>query len=669
MTPHATKGGKKADLPRNKKAFWIVMLLTPLLLLAGTELLLRRIDYGGTLDLVVKTRVMGKEWYTLNPRIARRYFLQEGVAIPEPSDDLFEIEKRPNTKRIFMLGESTMQGFPFDYNATAPRLLQDRLRQLLPKYNIEVINGGLSAVNSYAVLDFVDELMEYRPDAFVIYAGHNEFYGAMGVGSTEYLGRWRGPIKLYMKLLKSKVFLLLRDGITSLRKLVTHPPSRADSDLMEAMVGNRAIRYHDGEYNRALCNFGENLRDITSLASDHGIPVVLCTLTSNIRDQKPFMSLFSETTGDSLQTAWKHFEEAGHSSLERSDTPAAAGNFLNAIAVDSVRASAHFDLARCLGAGTPEAKAEYRRARDYDGLRFRAATEFNDTIRSVCRERHASLADVDRAFDDNSPGGTVGENLMLEHLHPNFEGYVLLAKCILKSLSDNDLPAPRAEWQWSRDLPDEEYKERSGVTPFELEVARCKVFRLTNRWPFKQPGEPKESYHPGTRVQELAQQYVLKQIGWSDAHYALAEWYRESGDTRQAVREYYAVSKVLPGYYYPVMLTGDVYRAMKNDSLAEETYHRALALQASPFVRARLGMLYFDQGKTQKSIDEFEGVIAARESGSEKVEAKAAAIAYFYLGVSYGRIGKMEKARENLQSALRLDPQNADAKRILAQLP
>jgi Tfp pilus assembly protein PilF/lysophospholipase L1-like esterase len=669
MTAHAKNGASQAALPRKKKAFWIVTLLIPPLLLAGAELLLRWMEYGGDLDLVVKTRIMGKEWYTLNPRVAHRYFLQEGVAIPEPSDDLFEIEKQPNARRIFMLGESTMQGFPFDYNATAPRLLQDRLRQLLPRYHIEVINAGLSAVNSYTVLDFMNELLPYRPDAFVIYAGHNEFYGAMGVGSTEYLGRWRGPITLYMKLLKSKLFLLIRDGITALRDAVKHPPSHPEADLMEAMVRDKAIRYQSEEYKRALGNFVENLGEIASAASDHGVPVVFCTLTSNIRDQKPLMPVFSESTGDSLQRVWRDFEEAGHTSLRRGDSAAAAGSFLRAIAIDSTQAAAHFDLARSLGPGRTEEKEEFRKARDFDGLRFRAASEFNDSIRSLCRERHAILADVDAAFDANSPEGIVGYNLMLEHLHPNFDGYVLMSKCMLKALADNELLAPRAEWQWERDLSDEGYREVSGVTPFELEVARYKVFRLTNRWPFKEPLDPKETYGADTRVQQLAQQYVQKQIGWSDAHYALAEWYRANGDNMQAVREYYAVSKVLPTYYYPVMLTGDVYRAMKDDSLARQTYRRALSLQASPFVHARLGMLDFDEGKFGQCIEEFEAVIAPPPDGAEKVDTKASAIAYFYLGVSYGRTGNLEKARVNLQAALRLDPGNEDAKRILAQIP
>ncbi|HYQ86641.1 MAG TPA: hypothetical protein VES59_05300 [Bacteroidota bacterium] len=655
---------------RNRKSFWVVIILTPFLVLGAAEGVLRWIDYGGTLDLVVKTRVMGKDWYTLNRRVGQRYFLQKGIAVPEPSDDLFELDKQPGTKRIFMLGESTMAGFPYDYTATAPRLLQDRLKQLLPQYNIEVINVGLSAVNSYTTLDFMDELVQYRPDAFIVYVGHNEFYGALGVGSTEYLGRWHSLIQLYMTMLKSKLCLLIRDGVTTLRDLISHPNSHPNADLMEVMVRNQTIPYHGDEYCRAKQNFEENLREMASLAAVHRVPIVLSTLTSNIRDQRPFMPLFSETTGDSLRNLWNRFVGEGRAEFERRNWSEAAASFRHAIAIDSMEARAHFELARCLDTlhHAADAKAEYRKARDFDGLRFRASTEFNDLIRSICRERHLILDDVDRVFDEQSPDGIVGTNLILEHLHPNAEGYFLLAKSFLNALAENDALAPRSEWHWDRNLSDERFKEISGVTDFELEAAQYRVFNLTNRWPFKQPGDSKKTYLADTKERQLAEQYVQKRIGWSDAHYALAEWYRSNGDNGKAIHEYSAVSKVLPGYYYPVMLTGDVFRAMKNDRFAELTYRRALALQASPFIHARLGMLYYDEGNLRKTIEEFESVFTADSSGSERVDAKAQAVAHFFLGVAYGKIGDLDKARMNLRSTLELDPHNEDAKRILSQL-
>jgi len=47
-----------------------------------------------------------------------------------------------------------------------------------------VVNVGISAISSYMVLNFVNELVQYQPDLFVLYMGHNEFYGAFGIGST-----------------------------------------------------------------------------------------------------------------------------------------------------------------------------------------------------------------------------------------------------------------------------------------------------------------------------------------------------------------------------------------------------------------------------------------------------------------------------------------------------
>src|SRR5713101_4018467 len=194
---------------RKQSIFWIVLVLLPAALLIISERLLGLFEYGGNLDIVGTTTVLGKDYYTLNRNVGRRYFSQQGISIPEPHDDLFEIHKKPNTRRIFMLGESTMAGFPFDYNATPPQLLRDRLQRLLPSADVEVINAALSAINSYTVRDFVYELVKYEPDLLVIYLGHNEFYGALGVGSTEYLGKSASLINLYLKLNNLRIFRLV----------------------------------------------------------------------------------------------------------------------------------------------------------------------------------------------------------------------------------------------------------------------------------------------------------------------------------------------------------------------------------------------------------------------------------------------------------------------------
>lgn len=657
-------------LPHNGTGFfWLVIVIVPILILGGAELILRWFDYDGNLDLVVEKTVFGKEYYTLNRDVARRYFSQRGVAIPEAYDDLFEVHKRPGTKRIFMLGESTMAGFPFDYNATAPRLLQDRLAQLLPQYNIEVVNVGLSAINSYTVLDFIKELVNYQPDAFVLYLGHNEFYGAMGIGSTEYLGQWRWLVNGYLQMRNFRLFLLVRDGAVALLNFFRPSVTPRESTLMEAMVREKIISYQSKDYGIARGNFEENLKDIIAVAGDHHVPLIVSTLASNIRSQEPLQASFGANITDEAKLRWNNAFAQGKARKASANFKEAIVQFRDAIGIDSTNADAHFQLATCfdtLGA-YPEAKREYVKARDYDGLRFRASSDFNDLIRSICRQEHVPLADAERSFEQQSPHGLVGANLMLEHLHPNFDGYFLLAKTFFQAFVDNNVLVPPEAW--AGNLSDEQFRELSGVTDFDIEVARYRISHLTSGWPFHPTPGPTNEYHPENKVQELAVRYAGKQIAWSQARYDLADWYARQGEFRKALREYFAVSKIIPYYYYPPMLMGDMYRMLKEDSTAESFYRKALALQESPFIHVRLGMMYFEQEKADKAIREFEETLASDANVSEKMDVRARSTAYYFLGLAYGKSGNIENARTQFQLALQVDPKNEDAKRMLAKIP
>jgi hypothetical protein len=48
-------------------------------------------------------------------------------------------------------------------------------KRAFPSREVEVISTAMAAVNSYALLDFADEIIAQQPDAVVIYVGHNEY--------------------------------------------------------------------------------------------------------------------------------------------------------------------------------------------------------------------------------------------------------------------------------------------------------------------------------------------------------------------------------------------------------------------------------------------------------------------------------------------------------------
>src|SRR5882724_7287893 len=177
-----------ATHPSSKKVFLfkVIGILIPFLILCLLEISLRVFHYGRNLDLFIEYPA-DKNYLLLNPDASKRYFTNQAIATTGNAE-LFKKEKDANTLRIFILGESTTIGFPYFHNGSFHRWLKYRLMRTFPDKNFEIINVSLTAVNSYTVLDFAKEAVHYQPDAVFIYAGHNEYYGALGVASTENIG-------------------------------------------------------------------------------------------------------------------------------------------------------------------------------------------------------------------------------------------------------------------------------------------------------------------------------------------------------------------------------------------------------------------------------------------------------------------------------------------------
>jgi hypothetical protein len=83
-----------------------------------------------------------------------------------------------------ILGESSAAGFPFEPNGGFSRFLDQRLSILYPKKKFEIVNLGIAAINSYAIMDILEDVIDQKPDLVLIYTGHNEYYGALGAASV-----------------------------------------------------------------------------------------------------------------------------------------------------------------------------------------------------------------------------------------------------------------------------------------------------------------------------------------------------------------------------------------------------------------------------------------------------------------------------------------------------
>ncbi len=203
------------------------------------------------------------------------------------------------------------------------------------------------------------------------------------------------------------------------------------------------------------------------------------------------------------------------------------------------------------------ARSAYLRAKDLDGLRFRASEEFNSVIREEAGLAGASLVEVKAVFEQASPNGLVGFSLMHEHLHPNIDGYFLMAHAFFNAFRQRGIPAP--DWN-SRDLkPSSWYRTHWGVTSLDSASAALIVHHLRGGWPFRKtgPNTVLESFKPESQTDSIALD-ILK-TGAStleQGHIRLGDAFLKAGRIEEAFHEYEALVYTVPNldlFYEPAL--------------------------------------------------------------------------------------------------------------------
>jgi tetratricopeptide (TPR) repeat protein len=660
--PAAPFSGSRARL------FWAFLLLIPILFFLLLEGGLRLFHYGGEDSLVLLRNDYGERYYQINREVARRYFPGDEVNAPDARGEAFSLTKSSKTFRIFCLGGSTTAGWPYQHNAGFPSQLQARLSLLFPERDFEVINVGVSAINSYSVLDFTRELLHYQPDLFLIYMGHNEFYGALGVASTQGIGLNRSFIKAYMALERLKLVQLMRNAVSWIR----HPArsSAQQHTLMENMVGDKMILLDSPKYRRACADFAANLDEILGMIKRAGIPVLVSTLVSNIADQAPFESAF--TPGFNQQTQWRSLEQKGDQAFNRGDHGAALEGYGQAAALDSMPAALAFKIGKCRQALGDSARARHflERARDLDALRFRASSEFNTIIREVSARHQTPVVETEAHFSSASPGGLIGHSLILEHLHPNAVGYLLMADAFCSAMAKDNLVAELGRWPWERDLPPEQLLEKACITPLEEEIAYQRIRALTSRYPFREPRLFTAVDEPDYQkvLQGAVQALFQRKLSWNEAHYRAAEWLAGRKRFAEAAQEYRAVIRVVPGNYYPYLFLANMLELQGKDAEAEGALLQAAGFsQNLPFAFAKLGVLYMSRNEGEKARPVLQRAIALAGNSPAFTQFDLSRVHYL-LGVALAQSGEYASAQKEADIALRLTPGEARVEKLLAQL-
>lgn len=620
----------KVPLPLKKKVlFYGITFSIPVLFFLILELILRSTNYLGNTDLFINPNIPTAEYRIPNPNFASRYFFYTNV-IPSPSIDVFLANKPNNSYRIFAMGGSTAAGYPYGFNATYSRVVDDVLQDAMPDKNVEVINVGISAINSYTLFDQVDEIIEHKPDAVMIYAGHNEFYGALGVGSNENLGAFPGFVRFYLKLQRFKTFLFLRTIIVDSGKWISSIFSDEKSDpsgtLMERIVNSRSIELDSPKHELAMIQFESNLSEIIQSFEAQGIPVYIASIASNIKDHVPFVDIVDGEKPSALKT----YREAQ-----------------KALETDDFRT----------------AKEKFNYAKDLDGLKFRAPSEINDIISKAASENPlTTYVPVHEAFETNSPENLIGFNLMLEHLHPNKEGYFLIGKTFSEVLL-NDLKNKGLLDQKNIPLDLNAYFQKMHLTYFDDRVQWHRISTLKQGFPFDQSINPKQyqtSYSPSDYADSLAFASVHQKLGWDRAKVELADHYEKTGEINKAIEEYLGLIRNQPWNDSPYVFASRLYLDKNDFKSAEPLLRKAYSInKEEPFITKMLGAIELNKGNTIQAIQFLEKSVSVKPNDPQ---------ALFNLSGAYGTNQEFEKAMETAMKAYQINPNFPGLQSWIAQL-
>lgn len=302
-------------------------------------------------------------------------------------------QKKPlNEYRIVVIGGSSVAGFPYTFYNSFPAYLQQNVQLSNPERVVRVYNLGATALASGTIASHIAEVDALKPDAVIIYMGHNEFYGANALLSQpEFLRAFPQTSRFLSYLDHSFFYQLLKKGINSLRHSRTsNSTETVEMTQMERRVlevGNYQIAT-DSTY--VIDQYLSNLEVIVDhLNNSTKATIWVTTLLSNKKDQPP---------------------------LSRDNEAISA--FQNAVKLDSTQADKMIVY------------EAYQQALNLDKSPFRALGYFNNRLRSWAsiKENTVRLVDLEKQLQISSFGPLPGFQFFSDHLHFNDLGNKWVAK-------------------------------------------------------------------------------------------------------------------------------------------------------------------------------------------------------------------------------------------------
>ena len=541
----------------------------------------------------------------------------------------FPQEKGPGTYRIFCLGGSTTYGRPYDDTTSFVGWLRELLPAADRSRKWEVINAGGISYASYRVAHLMEELIHHQPDLFIIYTGHNEFLEE----------RTYRKLREIPPLVRSAASLLAQTRTwsamsTGLQKLNIYPRAAKEDranlaqevdTILDQSIGPERYTRDDSLQENILKHYRISLERMVLLARSVGAQVIFVTPASNLKDFSPFKSQHT----DSTNTAGRQRTEE----LLAMTTPFVweknwqlVLQFLDeAVPLDPRYAELHYRRGQALlGLGRfEEAKEALRLARDEDVCPLRALTPMGRIVADVAREQGVMLIDfvdlLERRMQSTQGYAILGQEYFLDHVHPTIEGHKLLAVALVKAMTGQGLVQPGPAWG-EETIASVAAKIEGNIDQEAHGRALANLARVL-LW----AGKSDDAVRLARQAMEMAGDYQQVAI---NASTTLATIYISQGKAKRALDLLYSSLEKSPSAVELRLKLGQILLDRRSRKLEEAAANLLLVTQLMP---------YYDWG-------------------------------HALFGIAMAERGRPGIAYPSLMQALRLNPNNGDARRKLAQI-
>ena len=363
--------------------------------------------------------------------------------------DSFDTQKPPTEFRVFCLGGSSVQGRPYSIETSFTTWLELSLNAADPSHVWQVINCGGVSYASYRLAPILEEVLNYEPDLVVLYTGHNEFLEDRTYQKVKHAARPLTHLHSWTSRLRS--YNTLRVALHGSQDAAAPPGAREElSTEVEARLDYRGglneYQRDDSWQKNVVSHYRFNLDRMILLAREAGIPIILVNPPSNLKDCPPFKS---EVDAALTAAQRNNFTRLWTQAQVTKEPEQRIAILERALSIDPRHAAARFLLAEtyALVNRISEAKHAFVRARDEDICPLRMTSRQHDVIRQVAKTSGVPLLDLEHLLALKSPHGILGNNWLLDHVHPSINGHQLIAHALLDKLVTLQLAKPIANWK------------------------------------------------------------------------------------------------------------------------------------------------------------------------------------------------------------------------------